>query len=83
MESAIHKMTLLPAQHLGLKDRGKLAKGYIADLVLFDPSKIRDQSTIQTWDAPPVGIDGVMVAGRWVVRNNQLTTERPGRFLRK
>lgn len=83
MEVAIHKMTLLAAQHLGLKDRGKLAKGYIADLVLFDPSKIRDQSTIQTWDAPPVGINGVMVAGRWVVRNNQLTTERPGRILRK
>ena len=83
IELAINKMTLLPAQHLGLKDRGKVAKGYIADLVLFDPNKILDQSTIEHWDAPPLGINGVMVAGRWVVRNNQLTGERPGRALKR
>ncbi len=83
MELAINKMTLLPAQHLGLRDRGKVARGYIADLVLFDPAKILDQSTIEHWDAAPVGINGVMVAGRWVVRDNQLTGERPGKVLKK
>jgi N-acyl-D-amino-acid deacylase len=83
MEEAIHKMTLLPAQHIGLKDRGRVAKGYIADLVLFDPKKIRDQSTIEHWDAPPAGINGVMVAGRWVVRENKLTGERPGKALKR
>jgi N-acyl-D-amino-acid deacylase len=83
MELAINKMTLLPAQHLGLKDRGKVARGYIADLVLFDPATIRDRSTIEHWDAPPVGINGVMVAGRWVVRDDRLTGERPGRVLKR
>ena len=79
---AIHKMTLMPALELGLKDRGKIAAGYVADLVLFDPAKIRDQSTIEHWNAPPVGINAVMVSGRWVVKNNQLTGERPGKVLR-
>lgn len=82
LEAAIHKMTLLPAQQIGLKDRGKIASGYVADLVLFEPSKVRDQSTIEHWNAPPVGIEAVMVAGRWVVKDNQLTGERPGRVLR-
>jgi N-acyl-D-amino-acid deacylase len=82
MEQAIHKMTLLPAQQLGLKDRGKIAPGYLADLVLFDPAKIRDQSTIEHWNTPPVGISAVMVSGRWVVKNNELTGERPGKVLR-
>lgn len=82
LEAAIHKMTLLPAQRLGLKDRGKIAKGYVADLVLFDPAKILDRSTIEHWNEPPVGINGVMVSGRWVVKDNQLTGERPGKVLR-
>jgi N-acyl-D-amino-acid deacylase len=82
LEMAIQKMTSLPAQHIGLKDRGKIAKGYIADLVLFDPTKIRDQSTIEHWNARPVGISAVMVSGRWVVKDNNLTGERPGKVLR-
>ncbi|HET9696395.1 MAG TPA: D-aminoacylase [Terriglobales bacterium] len=82
MEAAIHKMTLLPAQRLGLKDRGKIAPGYIADLVLFDPNKIIDRSTIQQWNDAPDGIIAVMVSGKWVVKNNELTGERPGKILR-
>ncbi len=82
LELAIHKMTLLPAQRIGLQHRGKIAAGYVADLVLFDPAKIRDQSTIEHWNAPPVGISAVMVSGRWVVKDNQLTGERPGRVIR-
>jgi len=82
MEAAIHKMTLLPAQHLGLKDRGKIANGYIADLVLFDPNRIIDRSTIEHWNAAPEGISAVMVSGKWVSKNNELTGERPGKVLR-
>jgi N-acyl-D-amino-acid deacylase len=82
MEVAIHKMTFLPAQRIGLKDRGKIAQGYIADLVLFDPNRIIDRSTIQQWNAPPDGISAVMVSGKWVVRNNELTDERPGKILK-
>jgi N-acyl-D-amino-acid deacylase len=82
LKLAIHKMTMLPAQQLGLKDRGKIAPGYIADLVLFDPATVRDQSTIEHWNAPPVGIKAVMVSGRWVVKDNQLTGEHPGKIIR-
>jgi N-acyl-D-amino-acid deacylase len=82
MEAAIHKMTLLPAERLGFKDRGKIAQGYVADLVLFDPNTIIDRSTIEKWNAPPDGISAVMVSGKWVVKNNQLTGERPGKALR-
>lgn len=82
MEKAIYKMTLLPAEHLGLKDRGKIAKGYVADLVLFDPNTILDKSTIEHWNAPPAGIKAVMVSGRWVVKDNQVTGEHPGKVLR-
>ena len=82
MEQAIHKMTGLPAHELGLKDRGLIAKGYVADLVLFDPAKIIDRATIERWNAPPEGISGVMVSGRWVVRDGKITGEKPGKVIR-
>jgi len=82
MEEAIHKMTGLPAQELGLNDRGKIAPGYVADLVIFDPAKIIDRSTIDHWNAPPDGIPDVMVSGKWVVRDGQITGERPGKVIR-
>lgn len=82
LEKAIHKMTYLPSKQLGLIDRGKISVGYIADLVLFDPARIRDTSTIENWNSPPVGISAVMVGGRWVVKDNELTGERPGKVLR-
>ena len=82
MEEAIRKMTSMPAQHLGLADRGKIAPGYVADLVLFDPATIIDQSTLDKWDAPPLGISAVMVSGQWVVRDSKITGALPGKVLR-
>jgi N-acyl-D-aspartate/D-glutamate deacylase len=82
MEEAIHKMTGLPAGELGLRDRGRIAPGYIADLVVFDPATIIDRSTIQHWNAPPEGIPDVMVSGQWVVRDGQITGARPGKVIR-
>jgi N-acyl-D-amino-acid deacylase len=63
LEQAIHKMTGRPASKIGLRDRGRIAKGYVADLVLFDPAVIIDRSTIEQPDAPPLGIPAVMVSG--------------------
>jgi N-acyl-D-amino-acid deacylase len=83
MEEAIHKMTGLPALELGLNDRGKIAAGYVADLVVFDPLKIIDRSTIEHWNAPPEGIPDVMVSGRWVVRDGKVTGERPGKVIKR
>lgn len=82
LEEAVHKATLMPAEQLGLRDRGKIAAGYVADLVLFDPSAVIDKSTIEQWDAAPVGIPEVMVSGKWVVWDGQVTGERPGKVIR-
>lgn len=82
LAAAIHKMTALPAQQLGLADRGRIAPGYFADLVLFDPARVRDAATVAEPNAPPEGIVGVMVAGQWVVDQGQVTGLRPGKVLR-
>jgi len=82
LESAIRKMTGLPALQLGLKDRGRIAAGYVADLVIFDPATVKDGSTIEHPQAPPVGIPGVMVAGEWVIDDGRITGRHPGHVLR-
>jgi len=82
LPEAIRKMTSLPASRLGLKDRGRIAPGYVADLVLFDPATVIDQSTIQHPEAPPLGIPAVMVSGEWVIRDGAVTGKRPGQALR-
>jgi N-acyl-D-amino-acid deacylase len=82
LELAIHKMTGLPAHQLGLKDRGRIAAGTVADLVLFDPTVVIDQSTIDAPEAPPLGIPAVMVSGEWVIDNGIPTGAHPGRVLR-
>lgn len=82
LEMAIHKMTGLSAQQLGLKDRGQIAQGYVADLVIFDPSTVLDQSTIEHPEAPPIGIPSVMVSGQWVIDGGKVTGNHPGHVLR-
>ncbi len=82
LELAIHKMTGLSATNLGLKDRGRIAPGYIADLVLFDPATVNDQSTIEHPEAPPTGIPFVMVGGQWVIADGKPTGHHPGRVLK-
>ncbi|MDP9065347.1 MAG: D-aminoacylase [Pseudomonadota bacterium] len=82
LATAIHKMTGLPAQQLGLADRGRIAAGCVADLVLFDPAVVIDRATIDVPEAPPLGIPSVMVAGAWVVDGGRVTAQHPGRVLR-
>ncbi len=83
LETAIHKMTGLPARQLGLDDRGRIERGSVADLVLFDPATVLDRSTVEQPQAAPSGIDAVMVSGEWVLRDATVTGAHPGRVLRR
>ncbi|UFP93907.1 N-acyl-D-amino-acid deacylase family protein [Gloeobacter morelensis] len=83
LAAAIYKMTALPASRLKLTDRGRIAPGFHADLVVFDPARVADRATVEAPLAPPVGIEAVMVNGEWVVDRGQVTGKRPGRVLRR
>ena len=82
LEQAVHKMTGLPAQRLGLADRGCIRVGCFADITVFDPATISDKGTFTQPHQYPVGIDWVFVNGTPVVAEGQFTAARPGRVLR-
>ncbi|MCB9876557.1 MAG: amidohydrolase family protein [Planctomycetes bacterium] len=79
---AIAKMTVVPARVIGLADRGRLAVGQWADLVVFDPATVADRATYAEPTLRPEGISLVLVNGQVAVRDNQLTGVRAGRVLR-
>lgn len=81
LESAIHKMTGLPAQKLGLKDRGLVREGMAADLVLFSPERVQDKADFENPHQYPAGIDQVFVNGTAVVRHGEHTGNLPGKRL--
>ncbi len=83
LEESISKMTSLPARKLGLVDRGRIAPGAKADLVVFDYEKIIDKATYQDPHRFPEGIEHVLVNGDFVVRDGEQNDELPGRILRK
>src|SRR5262249_37303586 len=68
LESAIRRMTSLPADQLGLHQRGRVVEGYFADLVVFDPSTVGSDVTPGRLVRRPTGIDHVLVNGQFVVR---------------
>ena len=83
LEVAVHKMTGLPAKTFRVKDRGLIAVGNHADLVLFDADTIADAATFEEPTNPAVGIKLVLVNGTIVVEGGQQSTARPGRVLRR
>ena len=82
-EAAIYKMTGAPAARLGLKDRGILARGKKADIVVFDSQTIIDLATFAEPHCFPEGIDHVVINGEVVVTPAGITANRPGRVLTK
>lgn len=78
---AVRRMTSLPAQRFGLKDRGWIREGYAADLVLFDPRTVCDEATFADPTRAASGIDVVWVNGILSYRNQAPTDGRGGRFL--
>lgn len=78
LATAIHKMTGLTAEFLGLKERGIIAPGYIADLVLLQPNKVKDRADIQNSKALSEGIEKVWIGGQLTWQNQHPTGNRPG-----
>jgi N-acyl-D-amino-acid deacylase len=78
LETAVHKMTGLPAARLGLDDRGLLKPGMKADVTVFDPDRIGQGGDFVTPAVYPDGIEQVLVNGRFVVRDGEHTGNRPG-----
>ncbi|MGY4706567.1 N-acyl-D-amino-acid deacylase family protein [Candidatus Bipolaricaulota sp. J31] len=81
LEEAIRKMTSLPARRIGLWDRGLIAPGFAADIVVFDPERVADQATFEEPHRFPVGIEHVLVNGEPVVERGEHTGAMPGRVL--
>ena len=82
MEDAIRKLTLLPCENFGIKRRGKLAPGYHADVVVFDPEKIQDHATFEKPQQYATGVTDVWVNGMQVLKNGEHTGATPGRVVR-
>lgn len=83
LEVAIQKMTMMPADRLGLKDRGRIKENTFADVVVFNPETVADKSTFQNPHQYPVGIDFVMVNGALAVDGGEFVDARSGVVLRK
>jgi N-acyl-D-amino-acid deacylase len=82
LEDAIRKMTSLPAQRVGLKDRGLLKPGFYADIVVFDPDSVADKATFENPHQYSEGMSIVFVNGKPVWENGKFTGNLPGSVLR-
>ena len=82
LADAIRRLTALPASTLGLKDRGHLAPGMAADVVLFDPATIADHATFEKPMQYATGVRDVFVNGVQVLKDGEPTGATPGRFVK-
>ena len=83
LEEAIRKFTSLAASRAGLHDRGAIAPGMKADLVVFDPNTVRDVSTYEDPHHFSIGVRDVIVNGEFVLRDAKMTGALPGRILKR
>jgi N-acyl-D-amino-acid deacylase len=81
LEDAVRKMTGLPAQILGLRDRGQVREGFVADLAMFDPAAVRETNSFEKPKSYPAGIPYTIVNGVVVIDGGKHTGARPGRPL--
>ena len=79
LEDAVRKMTSMPATAFRLHDRGRLAEGMVADVVVFDPQTVTDKSTFEQPHAYSEGFDAVIVNGKVVFRDGKMTGDLPGK----
>ncbi len=83
LPTAIRKMTSMPADQMGIPDRGRIAKGKKADLVVFDSNTVKDEATFENPHRYPDGIQHVLVNGSFVIEQGKHKGARPGKVLRK
>ncbi|HWP83523.1 MAG TPA: D-aminoacylase [Bacteroidota bacterium] len=82
LEEAVRRLTSLPAENLKLRGRGRLAAGYAADVVVFDPAKIQDHATFEKPHQYSTGVVHVFVNGVQVLKDGEHTGAKPGRVVR-
>ena len=83
LEEAVRRMTSLPADNIRLVDRGRLVPGAFADIAIFDPATVADRATYEDSHRYAAGMRHVVVNGRAVVADGELTHQTPGRRLRR
>jgi N-acyl-D-aspartate/D-glutamate deacylase len=81
LEAAVHSSTQLPAQTLGLKDRGLLQSGFFADILVFDPKTYADRATYENPTLLATGVRYLLVNGTLAIDNATLTQALAGRPL--
>ncbi|HEU4498127.1 MAG TPA: D-aminoacylase [Sphingomicrobium sp.] len=82
LAEAVRRLSALPASNLGLRDRGTLKAGMVADVVLFDPATIADHSTFEKPMQYATGVRDVFVNGVQVLKDGAPTGAKPGRFVK-
>ena len=82
VEEAVRRLTSLPAENLRIQSRGKLAPGYFADVVVFDPATVQDHATFEKPHQYSTGVQHVFVNGTQVLRDGAHTGAKPGRVVR-
>jgi len=83
LEEGVRRISSLSAQQAGIADRGLIAPGQYADLVLFDPARVADRATYEDPHLPSVGISRVWVNGVLVLDSGRATSQRPGAVIRR
>lgn len=82
LEDAVRKMTSLPAQTFGMRDRGQIREGFAADIVIFDDKTVGDRATFDAPKQYASGFTHVIVNGRLVINDSQPTNNLPGHAIR-
>ena len=82
LEEAVRRMTSLPAENIGIRERGRLAEGFFADVVVFDPATVQDHATFEDPHHYATGIQHVFINGEQVVADGEHTGTTPGRVVR-
>ena len=82
-QEAVRKMTSLPAEFLGIKNRGVIDEGMYADLVVFNPERVIDRATFFDPHTYPEGIEYVITNGKIVISGGEHTGEMPGKVFKR